>query len=816
MHSVLARLRAEYRSRRVAWLAVALVAGIGAGVVIGLVAGARRTERAYPRLLEARNASDVLVAGKNSFGLVGSVDLDEVEKLPEVAETTRVVASLVFTGRTNDGRRIGPADVFPVAAEDTRLGRTIETWKILEGRRADPTKIDEATASFVLAERLDIAVGDTIRLHFVKAESFGIIASQLLSQLGARLAGEPGSEVTRIDQIADGPEVEFRVVGIEAAPDEFPPIPPDVAPPLHLTPAFSEMYGSQIVANPLSYVRLHRPSDLASFAQGVERLAPGEPVGFITSRASLTPRVQRSVGIVANALRLLATLTFLALVFVLGQTVLRQAQFASRDDPTLRALGMTRTEIVSIGIARGAIMGVLAAFVAVVVGVLVSPLMPIGIARTAELDPGISFDGIVLGVGFLATMGLVAGLTFLAAWRVTSPRVVAARRRARRTRTFTGSRTPPTASVGLHFALDPGEPAGGSGASTAIIGVALSIALLAGVWGFRTSLQQLINTPHLYGWNWDAKAGAPALPDIGEVLVPALSEFPAVSALAAGTISQVEIRGKRVDVLAIDDVIGQLAPTVLEGRLPRTQSEILVGRNTIALANAKIGDHIGVEVANTTARVRVVGVGVFPTYGDAGQLGDGALMTYQGLQRVLPEAKQNVFLIRFRRNVDPVAEFNALRRELEPVPTRSSGRPRDLEDLAEVESLPAILGGIVALLAAATLAHTLITSVRRRQREIAVLKTLGFRRRQIALAVVWQTTTLVAVALLIGLPLGLLLGRLAWNVFAENLGTVATSAVPVVTTFVAIPVTLAFANIVAAVPAWLAGRTRPAAALRAE
>jgi len=336
------------------------------------------------------------------------------------------------------------------------------------------------------------------------------------------------------------------------------------------------------------------------------------------------------------------------------------------------------------------------------------------------------------------------------------------------------------------------------------------------VWGFRTSLQQLINTPHLYGWNWDAKAGAPALPDIGDVLVPALSEFPAVSALAAGTISQVEIRGERVDVLAIDDVIGQLAPTVLEGRLPRTQSEILVGRNTIALANAKIGDHIGVEVANTTARVRVVGVGVFPTYGDAGQLGDGALMTYQGLQRVLPEAKQNVFLIRFRRNVDPVAEFNALRRELEPVPTRSSGRPRDLEELAEVESLPAILGGIVALLAAATLAHTLITSVRRRQREIAVLKTLGFRRRQIALAVVWQTTTLVAVALLIGLPLGLLLGRLAWNVFAENLGTVATSAVPVVTTLVAIPVTLAFANIVAAVPAWLAGRTRPAAALRAE
>jgi hypothetical protein len=430
MHAVLARLRAEYRQRRLAWLAVALVAGVGAGAVIGLIAGARRTERAYPHLLEARNASDVLVAGKNSFGLVGSVDLDDVEKLPEVAETTRVTVSLLFAGRTSNGRRIGPVDVFPVAAEDTRLGRTIETWKMLEGRRADPRVVDEATASFVLAQQLDLHVGDTIRLHFVKADSFGAVAAKLLSSFGSRLAGAPGSAATRIDRLADGPNITFRIVGIEAAPDEFPPIPPDVAPPLHLTPAFTKQYAAGIVANPLTYVRLHQPSELAAFAQGVERLAPGQPVGFITSRATLTPRVQRSVGVVANALRLLAVLTLLALIFVLAQTILRQAQFASRDDPALRALGMTRSELVSIGVMRGAAIGAVAATVAVVVATLLSPLMPIGIARTAELDPGISFDWLVLALGFVATFALVLALAYLAAWRVTSPRVVAARRRA--------------------------------------------------------------------------------------------------------------------------------------------------------------------------------------------------------------------------------------------------------------------------------------------------------------------------------------------------------------------------------------------------
>ena len=66
--------------------------------------------------------------------------------------------------------------------------------------------------------------------------------------------------------------------------------------------------------------------------------------------------------------------------------------------------------------------------------------------------------------------------------------------------------------------------------------------------------------------------------------------------------------------------------------------------------------------------MKVVGVGVFPTYGDAGQLGDGALMTFQGLQRVLPDAKKNVFLIRFRSGVDRRAQLATLRRELEPIP----------------------------------------------------------------------------------------------------------------------------------------------------
>jgi ABC-type antimicrobial peptide transport system permease subunit len=157
-----------------------------------------------------------------------------------------------------------------------------------------------------------------------------------------------------------------------------------------------------------------------------------------------------------------------------------------------------------------------------------------------------------------------------------------------------------------------------------------------------------------------------------------------------------------------------------------------------------------------------------------------------------------------------------LRRALDPLPTRSSGEPREIQALSDVSGLPALLGGVLAVLAVATLAHTLISSVRRRRKELAVLRTMGFVRRQVWLSVFWQTTTLVAIALVVGIPIGALLGRFAWNVFAEDLGAIPQAQVAWVPFLLTIPAALLLASLVAAVPAWLAGRMRPSAALRAE
>jgi ABC-type antimicrobial peptide transport system permease subunit len=123
---------------------------------------------------------------------------------------------------------------------------------------------------------------------------------------------------------------------------------------------------------------------------------------------------------------------------------------------------------------------------------------------------------------------------------------------------------------------------------------------------------------------------------------------------------------------------------------------------------------------------------------------------------------------------------------------------------------------LIGLLATATLAHTLGTAIRRRRRDLAVYKTLGFVSAQIRAAVAWQATTFVAAAMVVGIPLGILAGRFAWQIFANQLGTLPESVTPPVPLLLLAPAAILAANVIAVLPAIVASRLRAATVLRAE
>lgn len=143
-------------------------------------------------------------------------------------------------------------------------------------------------------------------------------------------------------------------------------------------------------------------------------------------------------------------------------------------------------------------------------------------------------------------------------------------------------------------------------------------------------------------------------------------------------------------------------------------------------------------------------------------------------------------------------------------------RPAEIVNYGTMGATPAYLGAGLAAGAVAALALTLFTSVRRRRRDLAVLKTLGFTGRQLAATVAWHSTTSVGIGVIFGVPLGIALGRWLWDLFAQDINAVPAPSVPVLAMVLIAAGALVLANIVAALPGLLAARTPTALVLRAE
>ncbi len=120
------------------------------------------------------------------------------------------------------------------------------------------------------------------------------------------------------------------------------------------------------------------------------------------------------------------------------------------------------------------------------------------------------------------------------------------------------------------------------------------------------------------------------------------------------------------------------------------------------------------------------------------------------------------------------------------------------------------------MLGVATVGNALIVSIRRRKRDLAILKTVGFVRRQVAGVVAWQATSIGLVALVIGLPAGVAAGRWAWSTVATEIGSASTPVVPLLALAVLVPAVLIVVNLIAGAPGWSAARVAPADAMRSE
>jgi hypothetical protein len=492
---------------------------------------------------------------------------------------------------------------------------------------------------------------------------------------------------------------------------------------------------------------------------------------------------------------------------------------------------MTRGQLAGTAVVRAAPLAVAGSLLAVAGAVALSPATPLGVARRAELDPGLAVDLPVLAAGAVAVVAGVLACAALAGWRagrdrgggLDSGEVPARGRRSRVAAWLGAAGLPPAAVIGTRLALEPGRGRTAVPVRSAIAAAAGAVFALTMAVTFGASLLRLVGDPLAYGITWDLRVGNFADLEGPERAARKLAANPAVAAYAGGVSGSGSLTdGQSVPLLSFAPGKGSIGPAVVEGREPVRPGEAALGAATMRLLGKGIGDTVLVTGADAPQRLRVVGR-VVVSMGDASPAvgpGTGVVAHVDLWSRLDPSrgpaaAAPGWFFVRLDPASDRDRAIDQLQRDFPDTVVLPLAQP-DLTNLERVGYLPGLLAGLVALLALGTVAHALVTSVRRRRRDLAILKTLGFGRGQVSQTVAWQATAFALLAGLIGVPLGVAAGRWAWRLVAGQLGVVSGPVVPELPVLAIAAGALVVANLVAAGPGRAAARTRPAVALRSE
>jgi hypothetical protein len=781
-------LRAESRRRWRAWLSLALIVGVFAGGVVTAAAGALRTDTAYARFLDWSRAPDALVDAEPYNPTFARLSPTAVTRVPQAADAA-VIKSFRVTA---------PGIVQFITPAGNAIPGGFWKRKVLSGRLADPARPGEVNVSFTLAQRFHLRAGDRLRL---------VLAT----------AGRPAPFV-------------FHVAGIDAAQAEFPPAPGNGTYIAWGTPAFYRQHraldGFVQVA-----LRFHHGSrDWPAVQRELSQNTHGKPVeAALLSVQSVN--TQRSIHPQAVALWLLAGLFGVIGLLIAGQLLARLSFLEATGYGTLRALGMSRGQLMTACLGRAAAIGAAGGVIAIVLGVALSPLLPAGLAGVAEPHPGIDADVPVLAAGLAAAVLVITGCGAWPGWRAASERPPAARAEPGQQRRPVISRLtaagPVPLVMGIRLALHRGAGRTAVPVRSAIASAAVGVAALSAAIVFAASLSHLLASPALYGVTWDAAVTNNSGTGTGPV-VDTVKRDQQVAAWATGW-TGARLRAGRTEFELIVPTVPSGMSFVLPpvtGRLPRNSREIMLGTKTLRQLHTRVGATIPVSVSVPNAPARpmtIVGTTVFPTLSDTLGLGTGAALTPGGVRHLLPANVENpppaVVFVRFRPGAGPEAGRQALAARLArhgSFRVDGPATPTDLLNFGQVQDLPQVLGIGLAAVALLTITHLLMTSVRRRQRDFAIFRALGFTSWQVRGTLCWQAVVLAGIALLIGVPAGIACGRLCWHVFAYQLGITPAVTVPLAALSIMAASWLAAAAVIAALPGKTATRDSAARMLHRE
>ena len=853
--AIVAVARAGVRPRLVALAGLALLVAIGVGVSLGAYEAATRTERAYPTYLREADVSELVVNP--------SLSTDRAEEL--IASTPGVLdyrTDDLLAATFDDGEPRTQSEVDSVLTQ-VRMssdGRYADQDRpvVHEGRMLRPGR-REAFLSREAAEAFGVSVGGELPIAFWRnsynTPGIGAAQADLVEPIGHASARVVGIGVLPDEVLVDElyprqrvlltPEVgaPFTCTLRSVDPDDdrtleqlFTAIVPDNC-------ALSYRYFSLRVAGGDGRVAAVVDALTATFAEENTRIPAvlrEQDVGYVvipSATRDQRERVERSIRPAVTALRSFALAAALATVVVATLGALRIARRDQAHVGIWRSLGMTRQpRLLAVGLPLGGAV-VVGTAAAVVVGLAVSGLSPVGSVGALEPATRIGLAGDVLAV----VLG-VSGTLLLAGVALAAAAVVRARPRPAASRLSLWSRATqllePFRGLGVRAATN------GAGASAVVLGSIVAVGVVLAGLVFSSSLSGLVGKPERYGWPYDAAVmvGFGYGGAVPEAIGPSLDR-PEVVRWGLAGLGSVTIDGETIPGVAARERFGSMPLPVIDGRLPAAADEIAVGAQTAAELGIDIGDEVAIANSFGERDATVTGTVVLPPVGpfesDRAATGTGALLSepfFRALVAASEEANGlqpgsfdatglgSFVAIDLVDGVDPAEFLASIDEELltwdrngfvsptypDPV------RPAAIADIAGMRRLPLALGAFFAATMAGGFAISIAVATRARRRELAILGALGCSPRQLAASVRWHALTVAGIALLVGTPIGIAGGRTLYRAFAVDLGVVPHIAISVTWTVAVVAAVLAVGLLASAGPARAAARPASPALLRAE
>ena len=835
------RYRATLARQLAGYLTVVLLIGLIGGIGMAAVAGARRTQSSYPQFLASTNPSDLTMAvyGAGPHAAKTPPLKETIAHLKGVERVVTAAGPNAVPLMANGAARLNTLSNVTSSGSLDGMFLSQDRLAVVEGHLPNQYRDNQIVMTASAARILGVRVGQTVPFGFysnsqTNSPEFG--SSRLIPLLTVR-ARLVGIVVLNTQLVQDDVDQTFGGVILDQSL---------MRKLNHLEP------GAYVPA--LYAIQINH--SLVSVSQVEHELISVVPRGAVYEfhvTSSVVAQVELAIKPESVALGAFGAIAGLVCLVLSAQANSRQLRRGEADRRIMRALGASHTAAAFESLLGLMFAVALGTVLALVVATLLSPLAPLGPVRPVSPGARFAVDWTVFGVGSVL---LIFGLTAIAvaqAYRRAPHRIrVTGDTFARQSRVFhraNATRLPLAGVIGVHFALEPGKGRTAMPVRSVLVGTTLAVALVVTTLTFASGLSNLVSRPPLYGWNWNyLLQPTNNLPPKAVVL---LNHDPKVAAWSGADYTDLEINGQEVPIL-VESAKAKVTPPILSGHGLENDRQIVLGAATLALLHKHVGETIVVSLGTKKdapafikpTALLIVGTATLPAVGYSSfvaehtSMGTGALLplgffppafggsgpdpNLQGPELAFVRMRTGVSARAGRADLERIAQIaNKIFAHDQNTFGNSVSvlgvlRPVQIVNYRSVGSTPITLAVGLAAGAILALGLTLASSVRRRRRDLALLKTLGFTCRQLAAAVAWQSTTTALVGAVVGIPVGIIIGRELWTLFARSINAVPEPTVPVISVLIIGVGTLVFANLVAVLPGRSAARTPAALVLRAE